>query len=57
MAEEPRRDAVDEEQDMERHEREARERAPEERSPEDPAGDAGGGKPAPPGTVQQGTGS
>jgi hypothetical protein len=57
MAEEPRGDALDEEKAMREHEREAREHESSERSPEEGVQDGSGGKPAPPGTVQQGTGS
>jgi hypothetical protein len=53
MAEEPRPDALSEEQEMREHEREARERDSDERGPD--AGSDAADKPAPPGNIQEGT--
>jgi hypothetical protein len=50
METDPRRDAAEQEREMEEHEREARERAGTERSPDERVDE---GKPAPPGPVQQ----
>jgi hypothetical protein len=47
----PRRDAAEQERQMEEHERAAREREPDERSPDERAGE--GDRPAPPGNVEQ----
>jgi hypothetical protein len=53
MPDDPRPDALTEEQQMREHEREARERDSDERGPDAGADEAD--RPAPPGNIQDGT--